>query len=266
MGLLSRASTLDNAAAHHTLVFSDFINKYSLKICAILEQKDTDYYVSDSIGFDALSIASATSTVDFWAGICSEAGKIFSYSGNEIAPLLQLFSFNQKENIHELHIYKNQAKQILLSSEKLSDEAVKDFENISDKPHQNNIQSLNPLLKEGTVVLLLQLDILDAAKNYYEKEYKNQHLSFDSFLIALSNEIYNRFACFYNISDITIKTSSHIIKTVIFTDKAYSIELIKNHFISNLKEILDDYASQIKIDYTGTADSCDKIEAFLQAE
>ena len=49
-------------------------------------------------------------------------------------------------------------------------------------------------------------------------------------------------------------------------DKAYSVELIKNHLINSLKEILDNYACQIKIDYNGTADSCDKIESFLQAE
>lgn len=266
MGLLSRASTLDNAVTLPGLAFSDFINKHSLKICAVLEQKDSNYCVADSIGFDAFSIATATSTVDFWAGICREGGKIFSYSGDEKAPLLQLFSFNQKDSFQEFSVYKNHNNKILLSSGQLSDEAVKDFENISDKDHQNNILSLNPLLQKGSEVLLLKLDILDAAKNFYESEYNNQLLNFECFLKGLLNEIYNRFACRYNISDTTIKVNAHSIKTVIFTDKAYSVELIKNHLINNLKDILDNYAAQIQIDYSGTADSCDKIESFLQAE
>ena len=61
MGLLSRANTLDELKNNPGLAFSDFINKHSLKICALLEKKANNYIVTNSIGFDAESIISATS-------------------------------------------------------------------------------------------------------------------------------------------------------------------------------------------------------------
>ena len=77
MGLLSRASTMDNKPLP-VLAFSDFINKYSLKTCALLEPEGADYIVTDSIGFDAYSIITSKSTIDFWEGICKErASSIF---------------------------------------------------------------------------------------------------------------------------------------------------------------------------------------------
>ena len=265
MGLLSRASTLDEIKLPE-LAFSDFINKHSLKKCALLESESSDYIVTNSIGFDANSILSATSTADFWEGICKEKGHIYNFLGSEKTPLLQLFSFNQKDNISELSVYKNSASKILLCEGKITDEAAKDFESISNEAHENDVETLNPLLKGGSVVLLFTIDFADAAKVFFKNEYKNNQLSFDTFLNAISNEIYNRFACKYNISDTTIKNNSKGIKTVIITDKEYSVELISSHIIFNLKEVLGQYAEMIHIQYCDTADSCEKIESFLQAD
>ena len=64
MGLLSRANTLDENKSNPGLVFSDFIIKHSLKTAALLEKKDSNYCVTNSIGFDAESILSATSHHD----------------------------------------------------------------------------------------------------------------------------------------------------------------------------------------------------------
>ena len=149
MGLLSRASILDNTTIIPGLAFSDFINKYSLKTCALLESNGADYIVSDSIGLDAYSIISATSTVDFWNGICREAGHLYVFSGEEKTPLLQLFSINLKENLNTLCVYKNAAGKILLCEGTVSEEVTKAFENVSNTQHKINILTLNPLVKEN---------------------------------------------------------------------------------------------------------------------
>ncbi len=266
MGLLSKASTLDTVTEKKGLAFSDFINKHSIKKAALLERTAADYFVTSSVGFDALSIISATSTADFWEGICKTSGSIYNFSDSENKSLLQLFSFNLKDSIKELSVYKNSSAQILLCQGKLSVQAAKDFENITNQPHENNVQTLNPLLKGGSTFLFFKLDFEKAVQDFYNSECKNNIPAFDIFQKAVANEIYNRFACNYSISDTTIINNSHSIKTVIVTGKAYSIDLITHHLILNLKEVLNNSAELIQIDYCDTADSCEKIESFLQAE
>ncbi len=265
MGLLSKASNLDNNTSQ-VLAFSDFINNHSLKLCALLNKNGSNYVVTNSIGFDAASIISAASTTDFWDGICKASGQIYNYSGADKNTLLQLFSFNLKDSISELSVYKSSSSKILLCSGKLSQEAADDFENISDEPHSINVQTLNPLLKRASVFLLFDIDFQEALSSYDHENNKNNLLSFELFEKAISKEIYNRFACNYSISDTTILNNSHSIKTILVTDKTYSLELITNHIILNLRDLLDNFAELLQIDYKGTAASCEQIEEFLQAE
>ncbi len=266
MGLLSRASTLDKIEETPGLAFSDFINKHSFKTCLLLKKEASNYIVKNSLGLDAYSILSATSTVDFWNGICKSQGKIYNFTGSEKTTLLQLFSFNLKDKLQDLSFYKNSNDEILLCEGKLSEEAAKDFENINDTEHTNDVYKLNPLLKKGSVVLMFNFDFSEAIKSIYKAEYKADILEFDFFLSSVMNEIYNRFACKYNISDTTIKYNLHVLRSVIFADKTYSLELIQHHIILNLKEVLDNFAEMIQVKFSGTAASCDQIESFLQAE
>ena len=266
MGLLSRASTLDTPVTNQGLAFSDFINKHSIKLCALLEQKNSYYCVSNSIGFDCESIICADSTVDFWNGICSNSNKIYTFTGTDKNPLLQLFSINLKEKLQELSVYKNISNQILLCEGILSDKAAQDFNKISNSEHTNEYNNINPLLKENTVVLLYKIDIEKAVKAFYNSQSTNTKHNFESFNKAIINEVYNRFACLYNNSDTTIKDSDHSIKTVIITDKAYSVELITQHIKLNLQEVFDSYASEVQISFSGKATSCDAIKDYLQAE
>lgn len=265
MGLLSRANTLDELKSNPGLAFSDFINKHSLKISALLEKKASDYIVTNSIGLDAESIITATSTPDFWEGICKNSGQIYTFKDSEKTKLLQLFSFNLKENLQELSVYKNKASQILISSGSLTEQAAKDFEAISSNQHKNNYLNLNPLIKENSVVLLLKIDFSEAIKAYYSSA-KDKISDFELFNKALMKELYNRFCCRYNISDTTIQTNQFALKTVIITNKEYSVELITHHIILNLKEVLNDNADFTQICFSGTADSCEKIKSFLMAE
>jgi hypothetical protein len=170
-----------------------------------------------------------------------------------------------KDNLQELSVYKNKASQILLCSGIIDDDTAKDFENIGSLNHETNIFNLNPLIKENSVVLLFQLDFSEAINSFYESQ-KYIISDFENFHKTIMNELYNRFSCRYNISDTTIKYNSSILKTVFITDKEYSIELITMHIILNLKEVLNDSAELIDIAFMGTANSCDEVQLFLQAE
>ena len=55
-------------------------------------------------------------------------------------------------------------------------------------------------------------------------------------------------------------------KNVFITGKAYSVELITNHFIFNLRDLLGNNAELIRVDFCGAATSCEQIQNFLQAE
>lgn len=265
MGLLSRANTLDEIKSNPGLAFSDFINKHSLKICALLEKNNNSYFVTNSIGFDAASLFSAVATSDFWDGICGKSANIYFFKDSERTKLLQLFSFQLKDKLSELSVYKNFASQILLCAGTINQEIAADFENIRNHSHQNDIYKLNPLIKENSVVLLLKLDFSQAIKGFYSSE-KNDQISFDLFQKALMNELFNRFCCYYNLTDAVTLLDSGIIKTVFITNKEYSTELVSRHIILNLKEVLNTYAEKIQIFFSGSADTCDKIKSFLQAE
>ncbi len=266
MGLLSRASTLDENENKQGLAFSDFILKYSLKSSAMLEHNGMDYIITQSIDFDAYSIISSNSTCDFWNGICKENNKIYKFTGTEISPLLQLFSLNMKEEIKEISIYRNSASNILLSFNEITKSAAEDFENISSDPRAVNIYSLNPQIKENTVVIKLMIDFSEAIESFLQSEIKTDDSLFEKAQTSIFNEIYNRFVCFYNLPDATVKSGKNLLKTVFITGKAYSIELITNHFIFNLRDLLGNNAELIRVDYCGAATSCDQIQNFLQAE
>ena len=266
MGLLSRASTLDKKEKIQGLAFSDFIIKHSLKICALLEKKESDYFVKNSIGFDGNSIISAISTADFWNGICPVSKKIYSFTNqDEINPLLQLFSLNIKDNIKNLYIYKNAKSQILLSTEIITNKIADDIELLDNSFHICTISNLNSLIQDNSVVLKFNIDYSEAVESFITAKMKSDIKNKSYIQSALLNEIYNRFICYYNSPDSTVLSGINTLKTVIITDKTYSIELIANHLILNIKDLLEHYAELIIIDFSGTAESCAETQAFLQS-
>ncbi len=266
MGLLSRANTLDENKSSPGLVFSDFIKKHSLKTCAILEKFNNNFVVTNSFGLDASSILSATSTVDFWEGTCPFNGKIYNFKGEEKTQLLQLFSFSLKDNFSEFTLYKNSSSKILITDSQITSQAALDFEKISNGENKNNLLSINPFLQEGSVVLQFEIEFYKAAEDFFKAKNTNDNLSFECFLQALANELYNRLTCRYNLSGTSTKKNTHCIKTVIVTDKYYSVNLISHHLLLNFKDILENFAEQIEIKDCGRAASCNQLQAFLQAE
>lgn len=253
MGLLSRASNLDEKPL---LAFSDFILKHQLKTCAVLEKEDIYYTLSNSIGFDVSTITSISSTPAYWQGLCPQEDVIYNFlkKDDSISPLLQLFSFNMKDEVTELYVCRASTSKILLSCQELSQKAVEDLERLSNNYHQCNIENLNQYIKDGSNVLKFTLDLAPVIEGS-DKE-KN----------AIFSEYYNRLLCFYNKPDATSVSKNYTLKTVFIADKTFSSDLIAKHLLLNLKDITDQSPSQIKINYLGTAASCNEIKEFLQAE
>ena len=266
MGLLSRASNLDEIEIKQGLAFSDFVTRYSLKKCAVLELHDSHYCISSSVGFDALSILCSNSTSDFWDGICKNQKEIYRFEGNELSPLIQLFSDKLKDELKVIFVYKNCSSKILLSLNQISEECAEAFEEINNELHSTNVMSLNPYIKENSVVLKFSLDFSEAIEIFLTSEIKDNSSLSELYGNAILNEIYNRFVCFYNCPDATVKNGKYLLKTIFITGKAYSVELITNHIILNFMEVLGNYAELVQVDYCETATSCEQIQNFLQAE
>ncbi len=267
MGLLSMASHLDDIPKQG-LAFSDFILKYNFKNCALLEKNDNNFVISNSIGFDGESIVSASSTSDFWDGICPVKNKVYSLSqkDNSNAPLLQLFSENLKELAKEVNVCRSSDNKILLlCNSLLSDQAAKDLSLIDSSKHNCNTDSLNKFFKESSVLEMFQINLCEAAESFTLSKKligKTKELIEN----AIANEFYNRFITIYNNKDASAYYDDGIINTVFILDKAYSTELIVNHLILNFREVLGTYADLAKINNLGKAQAYKDLADFLQAE
>ena len=111
----------------------------------------------------------------------------------------------------------------------------------------------------------MKVDYSEAVESFISSKIKADEKMKSFIQSALSNEIYNRFICYYNSPDSTVYSDKNSIKTVIISDKTYSVELITNHLILNLKEVLEKSAELIQIDFSGTAESCAETQEFLQS-
>ena len=268
MGLLSIASHLDDKPKQG-LAFSDFILKYNIKICAVLEKIDNNYSVNNCIGFDGGSILSSLSSFDFWQGICPDQNKIYSFSSkdNSITPLLQLFSLKMKEQLSEINIVKNSENRILLvCNAELSKEVLNDFPASDFLKHKCSTDVLNKFIKEASVLLKFQINLNEAVESFVLSHFKGSSTIKEKLKTALYNEFYNRFVCILNQKDASYYPETGIINTVFITDKTYSTELIVNHLIVNFREIIGDCAELSEINFIGKAEAYRDIADFLQAD
>ena len=263
MGLLSRASNLDE---NPKLAFSDFILKYHLKTCAVLEKDQIYYSLTNSIGFDANTVISISSTPAFWQGLCNIEGMVYHFQNkdNSLSPLLQLFSFNMKDQISDLYVCRGINSKILISFEELSPEAARDFEKVSNENHKCNLQKLNPYIKEDSVLLKFNIDCSKSIYAFLTQENINENQT--KIAQSIFKEFYNRMVCFFNKVDATAVFDGYSLKTVFICDKTYSQTLIEKHLKLNLQVITKQPSDLIKIDFLGKADSYNDIKQFLQAE
>ena len=176
----------------------------------------------------------------------------FKKENNSLTPLLQLFSEKFKDNLTDIYACRTADSKILLSCEEIVPEAVKDLEIVNNEYHKPNIENLNKYIKDGSYLLKFSIDFSKALASYKKDA------------SVLFNEFYNRMVCLYNKADASLNADGFILKTVFIEDRNYSEKLIEKHLKLVLAEVTGD-SSNIKIEYSGTVNTCSQIKNFLQA-
>ncbi len=264
MGLLSKAGNLDSKKE---LAFSEFINKYKLKFCAVFEKEDNFFLIKNSIGFDGPSIISSYSTQDYWDGICDEVNvlNIFSNENRTLTPLLQLFSFAQKDDIESISIYKTSPTRIFMfCNQAFPKNCIEDLPFITDTESKINLHSINHLITREAKVLKMEVDFQEAVESFIQAQVKDKHKAL-KFHDSVFNEISNRFLCYFS-KNVSLNISEHTIRTIFVVTRDLTQEHLVNHIILNLSGVIGNYSEIINFNIEGIANSIPEINEFFQVD
>lgn len=263
MGLLSKANLLGQTKS---LAFSYLINKYNLKLFSIFENCEGNYFISNSLGFDGTSILNSVSTNDFWNGICKESEKIYTFTASDSAnPLLQFFSFKIKDLIESVSVVKINNSIIMICNNSITNTFIDDYKKVSFNELDKNINSLNSLITQKSLLYKLSINFEEAIDTYLATKLKNKDL-YSELWNSVSNELINRITYLYNNENASLKISNSVLKTIFICDTHTSKEILINHLILNLKEVLENSAEIINVEFVGNAESFKDIQDFLKAE
>ena len=264
MGLLSKAGNLGN---EKELAFSDFINKYKLKFCAVLE-KEIDYFlIKNSIGFDGVSIISSYSTRDYWEGICNDYNvlNVFTTENGTLAPLLQLFSFAQKDDINCISIYRSSPNRIfMLCNQQFPNACLHDLALITDCKNAVNLSTLNHLITRESKVIKMEINFEEAVESFIQAQIKDTNKS-KIFINSVYNEITNRFLCYFS-KDVSYRIDLNTVRSIFVVSRDLTKEHLVNHIILNLSGVIGNYSEIINFNISGIANSIPEINEYLQVE
>ncbi|MBC6713713.1 hypothetical protein [Treponema sp. Marseille-Q3903] len=264
MGLLTKASLLE---LEDGLSFFELISKHSLKICAVFDKVCDKYFISDSIGFDFDSIISSFSTVDFWNGICPKTEMIYSFSADEnsISPFLQFFSFEIKDDITSVSVYKNKCddKIIVCCNKKLDDKIISDFQQTLKNSSKNIL--LPQKNQPNHSFFMFKIHLSEAVNNFINQKFSSHDDIKTLAKKALENEIKNRLSCFFEKPGISVENNKNIL-AVFSLQSDFPSTLLISHIVENYKDVSATLAKSLKIDFIGKTDSFDEVSAFLKVE
>lgn len=262
MGLIAKAGSLEPSTG---LAFSDFVNKYKLRFCAVFEKDKNAFYIKNSIGFDGSSIISSCSTADFWDGICSSIKElnIFARENGTLKPLLQLFSFAQKDDIAAVSIFRlSQTKILMVCNQSFPKECTADLDCLEDKRNPIRLGTINHLITSKSKVIKMQIDFKDAADSFVQAQVIDRQRA-EIFRKSVYNEISNRFLCFFA-KHVSFCPNEHTVRAIFVVTRDLTKEHLINHIILNLSGVIGRYAEKISCDISGSAVSIPEIKEFLQ--
>lgn len=233
-GLLKKANLLSMKKG---LAFSNFIQKYKSSIFAIFTKQDNFYFISNSLGFDGESILASYSTIDFWEGLISENNKIYNFSNddNTLLKMLQFFSFEMKEKITKVSIYKNNDKIIFLCNEELSNEFIHDVNFLNE-----NYESFDNSFKNN-----YSISLKPAVDSFIMEKAKYKASIHAVFRQALNHEILNRIILFFNCKDFSLNFSNSLIQ--LNSNITIDEKLLLTHLIFNINEVIGNKSKLIEL-------------------
>ena len=263
MGLLTKANLVD---LNTRLAFSDFVYKYELNSFSIFSKIENDYYISNSLGMDGVSIIGSTSTPDFWKGICKNLDTVYNFDSSDKAnPLLQFFSFKLKDEIRTISVCRTSKNILMLCNKQITSEMLRDYLMIDDTKSLLDVSKLNNLISKSSILCKVQIDFDEAIQTFiYTKLTKKDYA--ELFSKSLFNELSNRILFAYNEANTSVKSFDNKIKTVFIANTSLSKEILINHLILNYKDVLENAAEVINIDFLGNAESFSELKDFLQVE
>lgn len=267
MGLLSKTISLANS---NKIDFKQFTKKYNISLCAVFSKINNDYIITDSIGFDGISIISSISTSDFWEGtIKNKIDWLFYKTNEEMLPFYQLFSFNQKDKITGIVIKRLEDKILMVCSTNSfifepTPELSQDLLNISFL-YNNKINIENITKQKDEEIYKFELDFSSAVNFHIQKNLRNTEYA-GTVYDSISKEIVSFLEKSFPKPNIVSKISNSKIHIGNISNISIPFNLLQNHLIGELYSILDEESKLISFTNQGKSNSYKDLVDFLQAQ
>lgn len=267
MGLLSKTLSL---ADSNKIPFKQFTKKYNISLCAVFSKFDNDFVITDSTGFDGISIISSISSSDFWNGTIKNKNEWQHYNSNEeMLPFFQLFSFNQKDKITGISIRYFENKIFMAcSTEKVnftaSEALTKDLLNLSfENNAQLNIEQFNR--GKDVTIYKYKYDFSTALNFHIQKSLRKTEYT-EIIYETIAKELLNFLEKCFPSPHIVSRTTKNSINIIYCNSSNVPFELLKAHLVKECYALLDDESKFISFTLEGTANSYKELIDFLQAE
>ena len=262
MGLFIKASELLNK---QPLAFSSFITKYDIQTFAIFELEDNYYHIIDSYGFDGESIATSSSTKDFWDGICYNLNEVYNFTcyNKTLNPILQFFSLNMKDIINTVSLYRYENYIFMLCNKDITEEMANDLPKINTKFTDIDTYSLDNKFISDSLCYKYEINFTEAIENFIFS-LKNKDFVQNELKTSIYNELSNRFACSI-CKNCTKRITHSSIKVIFSLDQMIESDYIFD-LVSLLRPVISDSAELINFNKLGIAHSINDIKKFFQVE
>lgn len=266
MGLLQKSINITN---NQKISFEQFTKKYNLSLCAVLTKQNQDFVITNSIGFDIISILSSVSSETFWEGTIKEKNKWYSFTNNaQMLPFYQFFSFNQKDKIDSININFINANNILIICSKndldFSDSnIISDFNSIDfDLKEKLDISEFSKAQNENAEKY--NINFTKAVNKQLEKYLRNNNYS-NLIEKSIGNQIYYSLKNYFPSPNFCAQINNSTFHILYKTGKELPLDLITEHIRKSFDLILDEESKLIEVSSEGKAASFKDLLLFLQA-
>lgn len=262
MGLLNRANDLltnetlynskndDTVNENKSFAFSDFLQKYNIFSFAICQLVDNYFLIKDSLGFDG-------KTISHFKISYAECDSLFNanntFSTINIAdyPFLNvLFSEDVKKKNKTFSFCKISSNFLMICNSEISADLLSDFLTTDNK--QNiDFERINQNILQNNNCMTVQINFQEAIETFFCSS-SDKQITKQQFSSSIFTEICNRFLYWYDNKDFCKQFDDYTLKLVFFTKETIPSELLINHIIYNLKDVLENSAEiiDIQINYT----------------